>query len=567
MTSFYEATYAPSRVQSACPATVSPPDGPNPVANPIASAARPIRWAVLAVAIGFAITATLTWAAWSQDTQNERHLLRLRVEEAGLVITGVVPGIETPLASASELADSTQGNAVQFQRFMSPYVGTHGPFVSVSLWSLTIPSTHPLVTLGSAPLLEQRPAQELTLMKNAAKAPLLNVAGLLGTRSERLGYAYAAAGTSGRYAVYAESALPQNRHLQVASNSAFSGFNYALYLGRTQRPSALLASTVSRLPFTGMSAATAVPFGTSAFTLVMSSKAPLTGSLAATLPWIIAITGAALSLLAGFLAERLLRQRRDAQYLVARLDRAATENERLYASQRHVAESLQRALLPQVLPLVAGATTAVRYKPGSQDLEIGGDWYDVIPLADQRTLIVVGDVSGRGLQAANVMASLRFAIRAYAAQHDEPADILSKLSTLVDVEETGHFATVLCVRIDPVARQITIANAGHLPPLLLNGKGGEILPTDIGLPVGVANETPYAAVTAPMPDNATIMMFTDGLIERRDESLDVGLERLRVVIGERPDRPLDGLLDFVIEELTADLTDDDAALLAVQWPN
>ncbi len=240
--------------------------------------------------------------------------------------------------------------------------------------------------------------------------------------------------------MYAESALPRNRHLQVASNSAFSGFNYALYLGRIQTPSALLASTVSHLPFTGMSAATAVGFGTSAFTLVMSSKAPLTGSVAATLPWIIAIAGGVLSLVAGFLAERLLRQRRDAQYLVARLDRSATENERLYASQRHVAESLQRALLPQVLPVVAGAKTAVRYKPGSQDLEIGGDWYDVIPLArTTRTLIVVGDVSGRGLQAANVMASLRFAIRAYAAQHDEPAEILSKLSTLVDLEESGRF--------------------------------------------------------------------------------------------------------------------------------
>jgi serine phosphatase RsbU (regulator of sigma subunit) len=404
-------------------------------------------------------------------------------------------------------------------------------------------------------------------MKGTAKAPLLNVAGLLGTGSERLGYAYAAAGTSGRYAVYAESALPRNRRLQVASNSAFSGFDYALYLGKAQTPGALLASTSTSLPFSGMSATTAVPFGTSAFTLVMSSKAPLTGPLAAKLPWIIAIIGGLLSLVAGFLAERLLRQRRDAQYLVARLDRAATENERLYAGQRHVAESLQRALLPQVLPVVEGATTAVRYKPGSQDLEIGGDWYDVIPLADERTLIVVGDVSGRGLQAANVMASLRFAIRAYAAQHDEPSEILSKLSTLVDLEESGHFATVLCVRIDPVGRQITIANAGHLPPLLLNGRGGEILVTDIGLPVGVANQTPYVAVTSPMPDAATLMMFTDGLIERRGESLDVGLERLRAMIGEQPGRSLDDLLDFVIEGLTADLTDDDAAILAVQWPN
>jgi serine phosphatase RsbU (regulator of sigma subunit) len=312
-----------------------------------------------------------------------------------------------------------------------------------------------------------------------------------------------------------------------------------------------LASTVSHLPFTGLSAATSVPFGNSAFTLVMSPKAPLSGSLAAALPWIIAVTGVILSLLAAILAERLLRQRRDAQYLVARLDRAATENERLYANQRHVAESLQRALLPQVLPAPAGTRTAVRYKPGSQDLEIGGDWYDVIPLHDGRALIVVGDVSGRGLQAANVMASLRFAIRAYAAQHDEPDEILTKLSTLVDLEESGHFATVLCVLIDTDRRQITIANAGHLP----------------GLPVGVGSESRYVAVTTPMPDDATLMMFTDGLIERRGESLDVGLERLREMVGAESNLALEELLDAVVEALTADLTDDDAAILAVQWPS
>jgi serine phosphatase RsbU (regulator of sigma subunit) len=520
-----------------------------------------------AMTIGLAITAALTWVAWSQDNQNEHHLLHLRAEEAGLVVTGVLPGIETPLASASELADSTQGSAVQFTRFMTPYVGKHGPFVSVSLWPLTIPSTRPVAVVGATPFIEQRPAEELALLASSSKAPVLNVAGLLGMSANRLGYAYAAAGTSGRYAVYAESSVPRNRRLQIASNSAFSGFNYALYLGRTQRSRALLASTVSHLPFTGMSAATSVPFGNSAFTLVMSPKAPLSGSLAAALPWVIAITGVILSLLAAILAERLLRQRRDAQYLVARLDRAATENERLYANQRHVAESLQRALLPQVLPALAGTRTAVRYKPGSQDLEIGGDWYDVIPLHDARALIVVGDVSGRGLQAANVMASLRFAIRAYAAQHDEPDEILTKLSTLVDLEESGHFATVLCVLIDTDQRQITIANAGHLPPLLLNGSGGEILPTDVGLPVGVGSESRYVAVTTPMPDDATLMMFTDGLIERRGESLDVGLERLREMAGSQSTVALEELLDAVVEKLTADLTDDDAALLAVQWPS
>ena len=134
---------------------------------------------------------------------------------------------------------------------------------------------------------------------------------------------------------------------------------------------------------------------------------------------------------------RLVGRRQHAEEL-------ATENARLFAQQRTVAQTLQHSLLPDVLPEVAGASVAVRYLAGAEEVDIGGDWYDVIALDGGRTLFIVGDVSGRGLRAATVMAALRFGARAYAAEGDEPEIILSKLSQLLSVDRDGHFATVLC---------------------------------------------------------------------------------------------------------------------------
>jgi serine phosphatase RsbU (regulator of sigma subunit) len=206
----------------------------------------------------------------------------------------------------------------------------------------------------------------------------------------------------------------------------------------------------------------------------------------------------------------------------------------------------------------------VRYLAGVEGVDIGGDWYDVLPLDDDRLLFVIGDVSGRGLRAATIMASLRYAIHAYAAQGDEPASILTKLSQLLDIGRDGAFATVLCGTIDPAAHQVTVASAGHLPPLLIAAGAADFVRMKTGLPVGVDAGVPYESATITVPEHGTVLVYTDGLIERRSEGLDVGLERLRdATLGV--DGTIEHLLSHVVGALAEAGADDDTAILGLRW--
>ncbi|MGZ4756650.1 MAG: PP2C family protein-serine/threonine phosphatase [Acidimicrobiia bacterium] len=188
----------------------------------------------------------------------------------------------------------------------------------------------------------------------------------------------------------------------------------------------------------------------------------------------------------------------------------------------------------------------------------------MLPRDDGQLLFVVGDVSGRGLRAATIMASLRYAIHAYAAQGDSPTDILTKLSKLLADGGNDGFATVLCGTIDVDTREVTIASAGHLPPLLITNAEAELVTILTGVPVGVLRPVPYRSVTISMPPHATLLVFTDGLIERRGESLDVGLERLRTAaLGV--DGSLEHLLTVIVDDLMTAGPDDDTAVLGVRW--
>jgi serine phosphatase RsbU (regulator of sigma subunit) len=250
--------------------------------------------------------------------------------------------------------------------------------------------------------------------------------------------------------------------------------------------------------------------------------------------------------------------------LAQRLEVTASENERLYAEQRGIAQTLQHAMLPDSLPRIPGMQASARYEAGEQGVDVGGDWYDVIDLGGRRLLLVVGDVSGRGLSAATTMASLRYAIRAYAAQDDGPTEILNKISRLLDVTESGQLATVLCAMVDTEQRRLTVTSAGHLPPLLISDGAGQFVDTEVGLPVGVEAGTSYRSTTVTVPPSATVVAFTDGLVEKRGESLDEGLERLRVT-ATRHHAGLPELLGALVSELVNGRSADDIAIVGVRW--
>jgi hypothetical protein len=524
----------------------------------------PHRLSALVALLGLVLTGALSWTAASQFDHNEDRLIELRVKEAGSALTGALPAIQTPLASAAALAEATGGNPDQFKAYMSAYVGPGRQFVTASL--LTVQSgTVPIVTEGSAAALGSDPKAAEALFGPSVPPSVLHVMGFLQGANPRLGYAYTAPGGGMRYTAYGESALPVNRRLRIANDAAFADLNYALYLGRTVGQQDLLQASVNHLPIGGRHARTVVPFGDSAFTLVMSPKHALSGTLSNRLPWVIAGFGTIVSLAFGAITERLIRRQTNAEQLAVHLEQTADENRRLYAEQRAVAETLQRALLPESLPEINGVEVGVRYIPGVEGIHIGGDWYDVILIDDTHFLVLVGDVSGRGLRAATVMASLLYAVRAYAAQGDEPAAIVGKLGQLLSLEDTGHFATVLCILVDLSLHQISIVNAGHLPPLLLVDDQGDFVTIDLGLPVGVSSTSSYTPVTVPVPEAATLLAFTDGLIERRGESVDIGLKRLRdTAVIEQPQR-LDDLLHLIVDQLVAGGAGDDTVLLGVRW--
>ena len=530
--------------------------GPTPADAPQASRRYGVaRVTVVVFVVGLLVTGALAWAASTVNNRSENRLLAFQVRQAATALGAAVPTVQTPLVAAVGVAEATDGNAAKFAALMTPAVGSGRPFVGASLWSVGGPSPHQVASVGKPLDLTRRPAQASALFDGARSR--LSVTGILGP-ARRLGYAYGSAGPSG-FVAYAETALPASDRVTIPQDSAFSELNFALYLGASTNPGALLGATVAQLPITGQKAVASVPFGNRELTLVGTPTGQLGGTLSQDLPWIVAVAGVLLTIGASLMTERLVRRRRQAEDL-------ATENRRLYGEQHGIAEALQRVLLPNELPEIPGVHIESRYLPGIETLDIGGDWYDVISCDQDHFLFVIGDVSGRGLRAATIMASLHYAIRAYAAEGDQPSAILAKLGVLLDVDRHGHFATVLCGYVDLDRRQVTMASAGHFAPLLVDRDGASYMEIETGPPIGVKSGAPYRSTTLPVPEQATLLAFTDGLVERRGEHLDVGLERLRrSATGD--DRGPGAILARVITDLIPMGSDDDTAMLGLTWLN
>ncbi|MEV6791095.1 SpoIIE family protein phosphatase [Streptomyces sp. NPDC051320] len=274
---------------------------------------------------------------------------------------------------------------------------------------------------------------------------------------------------------------------------------------------------------------------------------------------------------------------RDRALAVELAARAAVciDNARLYRREHERALILQRSLLPPGDPEAAGLDIACRYLPGNTATEVGGDWFDVIELPGHRTALVVGDVMGHGLRAAVAMGELRTAVRTLALLDLEPAEVLEALDEIArglgtpsgtqqasraahksreaDLSEV-YLATAVYAVYDPVTRRCTFANAGHLPPVLVE-PGQEALLLDVppGMPLGVGGE-PFEEVEVEIPEGALLALYTDGLVESRDQPLDEGLRAFRGALTHS-ERPLEDVCDHVLTTLDTGHGEDDIALL------
>ena len=252
----------------------------------------------------------------------------------------------------------------------------------------------------------------------------------------------------------------------------------------------------------------------------------------------------------------------DVQVLQRAGDRAALAiYGRLTERERGLAEALQRSLMPG-LPAVPGMRLAGRYLPAAS-AHLGGDWYDAFPLPGGQLGLAIGDVVGRGFQAAALMGQLRSGLRAYATQHLGPADVLFGLSGLVRQLAPAHSATVLYMVLDPECGEVTASGAGHPAPLLVPD-GGDARFVDMpgSVPLGTVRLPRYVNVTIDPPQGSTLVLFSDGVVERRGQDLEPRLEELRQAASGAGRDP-DAVCEAIVAALLADGSRlDDAALLA-----
>jgi serine phosphatase RsbU (regulator of sigma subunit)/anti-sigma regulatory factor (Ser/Thr protein kinase) len=250
---------------------------------------------------------------------------------------------------------------------------------------------------------------------------------------------------------------------------------------------------------------------------------------------------------------------------LARRAAPALENALRFEQEQATAEALQLTLLPERLPALTEADHAARYVPGSDQLKIGGDWYDVLPLPDGRVMAAIGDVVGHGIRAAASMSRIRNALDFCAIDGLGPAAILRRLNDNFTALGDSDMATVLIAVYDPRVETLQFASAGHPPPLVQRpGARPEYLEGTRGAPLCAVDDMHYTDVEAAVPPGTLLLLYTDGLIERRGESLDEGLDRLVDAVGDAPEK-LDDLADHLLERLLGGRrAEDDVALLALR---
>jgi len=255
-----------------------------------------------------------------------------------------------------------------------------------------------------------------------------------------------------------------------------------------------------------------------------------------------------------------IRDRSEAQHQLS-------QEEARSRREHQIAETLQRSLLPERIPRMPGVALAARYVPATSDVQVGGDWYDIVQLRGGLIGLAIGDVAGHGLPAAATMGQLRMALRAYALQDPTPASVMRGVHQLVSQLPLPEMATLLYLLYDPTTRELRYTNAGHPPALVFDGST-TYLGGALGPPIGVTPDPSYTEATFELSPGSTLLLFTDGLVERRGTSIADGLGRLSELAATGPPASAEDL-EALCDRLLSALIDtghvaDDVALVVMR---
>jgi CheY-like chemotaxis protein/anti-sigma regulatory factor (Ser/Thr protein kinase) len=239
-------------------------------------------------------------------------------------------------------------------------------------------------------------------------------------------------------------------------------------------------------------------------------------------------------------------------------------NARLFEREREIARALQTSLLPAQIPVVDGVEFAAHVIAGAEGVEVGGDWYDVVPLRGGKVAFAIGDVAGRGVLAAATMGQLRSSLRAYVLEGLQPSDALARLNAFVLSQERMQFATIGIGVLDTASGVLRFASAGHLPPVLI-GAGGEtsLLRTASSLPVGLVADEFYEQSEHQLAPGDVLTLYTDGLIESRTRGIDEGLAAMLALCADETGAP-EALVAKLLGRLGSD-AGDDVTVLALRF--
>jgi serine phosphatase RsbU (regulator of sigma subunit) len=517
--------------------------------------------------VGLCLTGLGVWGAVRTDRNVEQRLLETQTRQAATVLAAAVGDIQQPLMAAMEVQATVlvERRREVFRGRFARHVGPKGSFVSASLWQVDRDGATQLAAVGDTPALKPTGVAATSFVRRALTADTSIVRRVAVGQESRI--AYALGDRPSGLVIYAERAIPADRRAPVDRDSAFADLEYAIYFGTRIDDSAVTTTNVSpaSLPLTGTTYKTSVPFGDTVLTLVTRPRRHLGSELNERMPWYVLFAGLMLTAITAAVARQTVQARMRAESDTRTIRNLYERVDTLFGEQRDLSIGLQRALLPRYIPDVPGLQIAAEYMAGASGIDIGGDWYSVIGTGDDTFAFVVGDVSGHGIDAVAEMAHARFTVRAYLLDGNPPHIALEKCSHQFDVVTDGHIVTVIAGIGNVRTGEVTLANAGHPRPLCIRGDGSsEFVETAVGPPLGVG-ATCYEASTFTLPQDAILLCYTDGLIERRGEEIEVGLDRLATTAAASQHRadPAELLRDL-LGAMRDDEAADDIALLALK---